>query len=108
MTSLVCMPGANYCLRVGSSLCTRERLEIYKAMKKDKKNNTNFLINTLNELYGGCRHVPKFHRFCHICPKRAVMKQKQKSWRTVENQLRFIFLYNEQVRFLPFKFGKNN
>ena len=53
------------------SLCTRERLEIYKAMKLNKKNNTNFLINTLNELYGGCRHVPKFHRFCHICPKRA-------------------------------------
>ena len=53
------------------SLCTRERLEIYKAMKLDKKNNTNFLINTLNELCGGCRHIPRFHRFCHICPKRA-------------------------------------
>ena len=53
------------------SLCARERLEIYKATKLDKKNNTNFLINSLNELCGGCRHIPRFHRFCHICPKRA-------------------------------------
>ena len=53
------------------SLCTRERLEIYKAMKSDKKNNTNFLINSLNELYGGCRHIPRFHGFCYICPRSA-------------------------------------
>ena len=53
------------------SLCTRERLEIYKAMKHEKVNNTNFLINSSNELYGGCRHNPKFHRFCYVCPKSA-------------------------------------
>ena len=51
------------------SLCTRERLEIYNAIKEDKKNGTNLLINSLNELYGGCRHNPKFHRYCHICPE---------------------------------------
>ena len=53
------------------SSCTRERLEIYKAMRNDKKNNTNFLINSLNELCGGCRHIPRFHRFCNICPESA-------------------------------------
>ena len=53
------------------SLCTRERLEIYNAMKEDKKNGSNLLINSLNELYGGCRHNPKFHRYCHICPDSA-------------------------------------
>ena len=50
------------------SLCTRERLEIYEAMKVDKKNQSNPLINSSNELHGGCRHNPKFHRFCCICP----------------------------------------
>ena len=51
------------------NLCTKERLEIYKFMKLDKKNKTKLLINSLNELYGGCRHNPKFHRYCNICPK---------------------------------------
>ena len=36
------------------SLCTSERLEIYKAMKVDKKNQSNLLINSLSELHGGC------------------------------------------------------
>ena len=53
------------------SLCARERLEIHKAMKHEKANNTNFLINSSNELHGGCRHNPKFHRFCYVCPKSA-------------------------------------
>ena len=53
------------------SLCTRERLEIYNAMKEDKKNGSNPLINSLNELCGGCRHNPKFHRFCCVCPDSA-------------------------------------
>ena len=51
------------------NLCTKERLEIYKFMKLDKKNKTKLLINSLNELYGGCRHNPKFHKYCNICPK---------------------------------------
>ncbi len=40
-------------------------------MKKEKQNNTNYLINSLNELYGACRHNPKFHRYCSICPPSA-------------------------------------
>ena len=52
-------------------LCTRERLEIYKVMKLNKKNNANLLINSLNEICGGCGHIPRFHRFCHICPQSA-------------------------------------
>ena len=51
------------------SLCTKERLEIHEAMKLDKKTKSNFLINSLNELHGGYRHNPKFHRSCCICPQ---------------------------------------
>ena len=50
-------------------LCARERIEIHKAMKNDKENDTNFLINSLNEVHGACRHNPKFHRYCSIAPK---------------------------------------
>ena len=53
------------------SLCTRERLEIHKAMKLDEKNNAKFLIDSLNELCGGCRHLPRFHGFCNVCPQSA-------------------------------------
>ena len=57
--------------KLNCSLCTRERLEIYQAMKKEKENNTNLLINSLNELYGACRHNPRFHRYCTIIPQSA-------------------------------------
>ena len=40
-------------------------------MKEDKKNGSDLLINSLNELHGGCRHNPKFHRFCYVCPESA-------------------------------------
>ena len=40
-------------------------------MKLDCKNNSNFLINSLNELQVGCRHNLKFHEYCHICPQSA-------------------------------------
>ena len=53
------------------SLCIRERLEMCKAMKLDKKNQSNLLVNSPNELHGGCRHNPKFHGFCCICPQSA-------------------------------------
>ena len=39
------------------TLCAKECLEIYKAMKLDNKNNSNFLINSSNELCGGCRYL---------------------------------------------------
>ena len=35
--------------KLNCSLCARERLEIYKAMKKEKQNDTNCLMNSLNE-----------------------------------------------------------
>ena len=57
--------------KLNCSLCTRERIEIYNAIKQDKKNNTNFLINSSSELYGACRHIPRFHRYCHIIPQSA-------------------------------------
>ena len=39
-------------------LCQRERQEILKQSMKDP----NSIINSCNEIYGACRHNPKFHR----------------------------------------------
>ena len=41
------------------ALCARERLEILKQSRKDP----NSIINSCNEIYGACRHNPKFHRY---------------------------------------------
>ena len=40
-------------------LCNRERLEILKMSKKTP----HLLINSCNEIFGGCRHNPLFHRY---------------------------------------------
>lgn len=43
-------------------LCMTEHLLILKTSRgKDAKK----LINSNNEIYGGCHHIPKFHRFTH-------------------------------------------
>ena len=52
------------------NFCTKERLEIYKAMKIDKKDNSKNFINSMNKLHGGCRHKTKFHGHCDIFPER--------------------------------------
>jgi hypothetical protein len=46
------------------ALCNRERIEILKQSKKDP----NSLINSCNEIYGACRHHPKFHRYISRSP----------------------------------------
>ena len=40
-------------------LCMRERLEILKMGKKEPRK----LINSRSEIYGACRHKPRFHRY---------------------------------------------
>ena len=45
----------NHCM-----LCNRERLEIFKRNNKEPKS----LINSHNEIFGGCHHKPHFHRYC--------------------------------------------
>ena len=42
------------------ALCSRERLEILRAARS----NPDKLINSCNEIYGACRHKPRFHRYC--------------------------------------------
>ena len=44
-------------------LCSKERLYLYKARLKDKEEDESNLINSCNEFYGACRHVPRFHRY---------------------------------------------
>ena len=46
--------GTNNCL-----LCNREKLAILKQSLKDKY----CMINSCSEVYGACRHIPRFHRF---------------------------------------------
>jgi hypothetical protein len=45
-------------------LCTKEKFEILKRFMKDRNNQ----INSCNEIYGGCRHIPKFHRLREQIP----------------------------------------
>ena len=49
--------------KLNCTLCMSERLEILKAKRLDKILNSNKMINSSNEIYGACRHKPKFHRF---------------------------------------------
>ena len=42
----------------------KERLEIMKAIKHEPGR----LINSKNELYGACRHKPRFHRYTTTIP----------------------------------------
>jgi len=46
--------GTQHCI-----LCNRERLEIFKRFKKNPQS----LINSCGEIFGGCLHKPKFHRY---------------------------------------------
>ena len=65
------IPSVKTFKKLNCDLCSRERMEIHKAMKIDKRNNANFLINSLNEVCGACGHNPKFHGHCSVTPKSA-------------------------------------
>lgn len=49
--------------RLNCVLCMKEKLEIIKANNVDKNLKLRKLVNSSNEIYGACRHWPKFHRF---------------------------------------------
>ena len=49
--------------KVNCKLCMMERLEILRAVRNDKLNNGEKLINSSHEIYGACRHKSKFHRY---------------------------------------------
>ena len=46
-------------------LCSKERIEILNSIYKDPTKT----INKNNEIYGACRHNPKFHEFCRLTSK---------------------------------------
>mgnify|MGYP001787478984 FL=1 len=46
------------------ALCAKERV----AILKQHKSNPQLLINSNNEIYGACRHHPKFHRYVKQTP----------------------------------------
>ena len=43
----------------GCILCTREKIAVIKAGRKEPEK----LINSCSEIYGACRHKPRFHRY---------------------------------------------
>ena len=52
--------------RLDCQLCMKERIHILQGLESDRNAKTNTLINASSELYGSCRHKPKFHRY-QIC-----------------------------------------
>jgi hypothetical protein len=46
----------------GCRLCEKERLEILRLVKQQPTK----AINKNSEIYGACRHKPKFHKFCRL------------------------------------------
>ena len=50
--------GDDHCM-----LCMREKIGIYKASNLDKFKKRKRLINSTGEVYGGCWHKTRFHRF---------------------------------------------
>ena len=50
-------------MKLNCNLCMNERLGILNANRKDKFVNTRKLINSCTEIYGVCRHKPRFHRY---------------------------------------------
>ena len=49
--------------KLNCNLCMNERLQILNASQADKLLKTKKLINSSTEIYGLCRHKPKFHRY---------------------------------------------
>ena len=54
--------------KLNCTLCMNERLEILKAKGMDKFLKNKKMINSSNEIYGACRHKPKFHRYALSTP----------------------------------------
>ena len=46
----------------GCKLCAKERMAILKLVRLEPDK----AINKNNEVYGACRHRPRFHRFCRL------------------------------------------
>ena len=49
--------------RLNCYLCMHERISILESIRKDWKTGVKKCINSNSELYGSCRHKPRFHRF---------------------------------------------
>ena len=50
-------------------LCSKERLFIHKArLKEDASDGPSKLLNSCSEIYGACRHIPRFHRYQRYDP----------------------------------------
>ena len=56
--------------KLNCQLCMNERIAILNNIRKGKRLNQNLSINSNSEIYGACRHRPKFHRFT-CCPPSA-------------------------------------
>ena len=55
--------------KLNCSLCMKERLIIFEHSKREPTK----IINSSNEFYGACRHIPKFHRHPKITTPSVLM-----------------------------------
>ena len=70
-------------LRLQVILCFKVRIYIYKAKQKDKINGTCRVINSSNDFYGACRHIPRFHRYQRYDPSTDEGWQSRKGCRWI-------------------------
>ena len=49
--------------KLNCTLCMNERMELIKAKNLEKMMKNKKMINSCTEIYGACRHKPKFHRY---------------------------------------------
>ena len=56
--------------KLNCQLCMNKRIAILNNIRKGKRLNQMLSINSNSEIYGACRHRPKFHRFT-CCPPSA-------------------------------------
>ena len=54
--------------KLNCQLCMNERIAILENIRKGKKINKCISINSNSEIYGACRHRPKFHRYTCCSP----------------------------------------
>ena len=56
--------------KLNCQLCMNERIAILENIREGKRLNRDISINSNSEIYGSCRHRPRFHRYT-CCPPSA-------------------------------------
>ena len=69
--------------KLNCTLCMKERIQILKYSKRDP----NSVINSNSEIYGACRHKPRFHRYRPNCTPLSTDDEQDSSERVITQSL---------------------